>query len=136
MMNNDKYRKMNRPGGLFDDFDRNMDKDQIKALKKYNQNPNTELTFYEYIWISDKEDMISSFKEKQYNFNYYDEVGKALQKFAENKELNIMEQILVVMSGNEEVNTTYPSMKEHKKYEHFWNTIDRWINITDNGHFS
>lgn len=129
-----KRNKRHQNHSMFDDFDPNMEQDQIKALEKYQNDPNCELTFYEYIWVSDKEDMITSFKEKQYNFNYYEEVGKALQKYSEKQELNLMEQILVMMSGNEEVQTTYPSMKEHQKYEHFWSTIDRWINITDNGH--
>ncbi len=115
------------PGGMFDEFDPNLSIDQKKAIQKYHNNDN--LTFYDYIWVCDKEDLSS--KDSEFNFNYYEEVGKALGKYGNNEELNIMEQILVMMSGDETVETKYPEMKKHEKYNHFWNTIDKWINITD-----
>jgi hypothetical protein len=122
-------KRMNR-NMMFDEFDPNMDREQIKALKKFYNNE--KIDFYEYIWVCDREDLSS--KDKEFQFNYYEEVGKALQKYGESHELNIMEQILVMMSGNDEVKTKYSDMNNHPKYQHFWNTIDKWINITDNGY--
>lgn len=108
----------------FESFD---DEDQSTAMQKFTS-PDFDgnLSFYEYIWI------LLTVELKDYRYNYYEEVGKACVKFADNENLNIMEQILVYMSGQEdEINEKYPDMKKHQYYQHFWDTIDKWISLTD-----
>lgn len=119
-------KQRNQQRKRFTSFD---DEDQQFAMNKFtNVNFDGKLTFYEYIWIS----LLNELNDSDYNFNYYEEVGKACEKFGQGENLNIMEQILVYMSGQEEeVGSKYPDMKKHQHYQHFWNTIDKWINITD-----
>ena len=105
------------------------------AFEKMNKNSES-LTFHEFLYAKfymfDKgKDLPNSY----FNFNYYEEVGKALEKWYKNeKELILSELILVEMSLDvevEEIQKRYPKFKEDDDYEILFNYIDEWLNYQE-----
>jgi hypothetical protein len=96
-----------------------------------NKRPES-LTFHEYLnlklYMYDKG---KALENERYHFNYYEEVGKALEKWHKNEEtLQLTEQILVEMSLDvevEEIEKRYPGFKGNVYYETFYNYIDEWL---------
>ncbi len=112
-----------------------MSQDSRSIVKKMGRDAyekRAEHTFHEYLYLKfymyDKGKALTNDK---FNFNYYEEVGKALEKWHKNEEsLILTEQILVEMSLDvevEEIEKRYPGFKGDPYYETFYNYIDEWL---------
>lgn len=110
----------------------NSKKMRREAFEKMNKNGNESLTFHEYLlakfYMYDKGKDLSN---TYFQFNYYEEVGKALEKWHKNEEeLILSEQILVEMSLDvevEEIQKRYPKFKEENDYQFLYEYIDEWL---------